>query len=544
MGIAEIARRAGVGNATVFRRFPSKDALYEAILDEKIAELVAAATRAGEIGDPWDALVRYVETSAELQARDRGFFQATEQYLLERPELMRRHRVILDAVDPLVVRAQARRAGDDVTTLDVLGLVKGAVACVPPGLPPTAGDARWPSSSTLCGRGPRPRCRSRRSPTRRSRVPSASPPTTDLPTPDEVRRIAAIADPVLRNLEITACYASLAAAMAARGDPCSNWCTFATWASRQAGRTIRGEDLLGALEHELGRDAELLHPVDAFWRDARPPRPVPAATRRSAGSWPTCTRRSMPSSSPATPSRAATARCSPRSACEFARYLHDCDADLRPDSAAFTAFLDGLAPGEPPEGQRYLRQAFTRYQQQRFEPDPNRRAELVVLANLEIGLHEQTRLQPEIGEALDAAATTGDRLSGNLVRRLLGVVVQRGLTRLEPRGDHALVHGADAARRRARARAQPRRALPRGAAHADQRRARTAPRALRARRRGTGRLRRRGLGAAHAADALHRPSLPRLPRDPGARIGAVHARHSSSASAPARCPTASSSWSS
>ena len=53
-----------------------------------------------------------------------------------------------------------------------------------------------------------------------------------------------------------------------------------------------------------------------------------------------------------------------------------------------------------------------------------------MLANLEIGLHEQTRLQPEIGEALDAAATTGDRLSGNLVRRLLGVVVQRGLTRL------------------------------------------------------------------------------------------------------------------
>jgi AcrR family transcriptional regulator len=39
VGMAEIARRAGVGNATVFRRFPTKDALYEAIVDEKIAEL-------------------------------------------------------------------------------------------------------------------------------------------------------------------------------------------------------------------------------------------------------------------------------------------------------------------------------------------------------------------------------------------------------------------------------------------------------------------------------------------------------------------------
>jgi hypothetical protein len=48
---------------------------------------------------------------------------------------MRRHRVVLDVVDPLVVRAQeAGAVRDDVTTLDVLGLVKGAVACVPPGL--------------------------------------------------------------------------------------------------------------------------------------------------------------------------------------------------------------------------------------------------------------------------------------------------------------------------------------------------------------------------------------------------------------------------
>lgn len=133
VGMAEIARRAGVGNATVFRRFPSKDALYEAIVDEKIAELCGAIAAAGDLPDPWDAFVRFVETMAELQARDRGFFEATEQHLLEHPDLLRRHRLILDAADPLVARA--RSAGvlrDDVTTLDVLALVKGAVSCLPP----------------------------------------------------------------------------------------------------------------------------------------------------------------------------------------------------------------------------------------------------------------------------------------------------------------------------------------------------------------------------------------------------------------------------
>jgi AcrR family transcriptional regulator len=133
VGMAAIARRAGVGNATVFRRFPSKDALIEAIVDEKLAELIAAAERAAEIEDPWDSLVDALEKTAALQARDHGFFQATEEFLLRHPDLLRRHRPVYEAVDRLVVRAQeAGVVRDDVTTLDLLGLVKGSVVCLPP----------------------------------------------------------------------------------------------------------------------------------------------------------------------------------------------------------------------------------------------------------------------------------------------------------------------------------------------------------------------------------------------------------------------------
>lgn len=75
------------------------------------------------------------------------------------------------------------------------------------------------------------------------------------PSVGDVQRIVAIANPVIRNLEITYCYSRLAAAMAARNGAGANWCTYATWASRQAGGTIRGEDLLVHLERRLGEGA-------------------------------------------------------------------------------------------------------------------------------------------------------------------------------------------------------------------------------------------------------------------------------------------------
>jgi hypothetical protein len=68
----------------------------------------------------------------------------------------------------------------------------------------------------------------------------------------------------------------------------------------------------------------------------------------------------------------------------------------------FTLYL----AGEPTGGEGLLTQAFAHYERLLSERDPKRRAELALLANLEIGLHEQTRLQPQIRESLDAASAT------------------------------------------------------------------------------------------------------------------------------------------
>src|SRR5438094_6565457 len=78
-----------------------------------------------------------------------------------------------------------------------------------------------------------------------------------VPTVAEVDQIATLADPVLRNLQITQCYCELSAVFAEREGPRANWCTFATWASKQAGQTIRREDLKRTLETLLKMEPEI-----------------------------------------------------------------------------------------------------------------------------------------------------------------------------------------------------------------------------------------------------------------------------------------------
>ena len=67
------------------------------------------------------------------------------------------------------------------------------------------------------------------------------------------------------NLEITHCYSRLAAAFGARSGE-GELRTYATWASRQAGRTIRGGDLIDHFGRKLGESRWVLHPIATLWR--------------------------------------------------------------------------------------------------------------------------------------------------------------------------------------------------------------------------------------------------------------------------------------
>jgi AcrR family transcriptional regulator len=69
----EIAERAGVGIATLYRRFPTREDLVAAAFADKLAEYADAAERALQDCDPWAGFCGYVEQMCALQAADRGF---------------------------------------------------------------------------------------------------------------------------------------------------------------------------------------------------------------------------------------------------------------------------------------------------------------------------------------------------------------------------------------------------------------------------------------------------------------------------------------
>lgn len=69
----EIARRAGVGVATLFRRFPTRDDLVGAVFADKMAAYVAAIDDALAVPDAWSGFCGFIERVCRMQADDRGF---------------------------------------------------------------------------------------------------------------------------------------------------------------------------------------------------------------------------------------------------------------------------------------------------------------------------------------------------------------------------------------------------------------------------------------------------------------------------------------
>jgi hypothetical protein len=223
--------------------------------------------------------------------------------------------------------------------------------------------------------------------------------SSGLPSRLEVEKIVALdAQPPVRNLRITQCYHDLSQSIASLiGDVNANWCTFAGWASKTAGRFVRGE-LVAIFRDALQSDPRLAEKLDRINKVLRLiessaeldqlaifevlKAPVLEVSRYiTAGNL------------------AVFAELGPLFSVMSTRLAQDTTYD----SNSLARLLDelDLKIGLPEEGgQSLLRGAVGHFYQARFTSEPDRKAELILLANAQTGLHEQVRLQAAIAGSL------------------------------------------------------------------------------------------------------------------------------------------------
>ena len=133
--LEEIARRAGVGIGTLYRHFPSRQALLEAVYLDEVDALCRSAAEFDEL-DPWQALVAWFKRFVGYMGTKQALAQELLDYVDRDAPLFQTCRASLySAGEPLLERAQ--RAGvvrPDTDLAEIIQMV-GAVAKIPTGAP-------------------------------------------------------------------------------------------------------------------------------------------------------------------------------------------------------------------------------------------------------------------------------------------------------------------------------------------------------------------------------------------------------------------------
>jgi AcrR family transcriptional regulator len=130
--LEEIARRADVGIGTLYRHFPNRQALLEALYVEEVEEMCRSAAAELDGSDPWDALNGWFERFIAYVGTKRALAAELSNYLDQDAPLFQGCRTSLfEAGEPLLKRAQeAGTVRPDVTIGEVIQMVVG-IAKIP-----------------------------------------------------------------------------------------------------------------------------------------------------------------------------------------------------------------------------------------------------------------------------------------------------------------------------------------------------------------------------------------------------------------------------
>jgi len=251
---------------------------------------------------------------------------------------------------------------------------------------------------------------------------------SDSTSQQRIAEVAAIEDAALRNLWITQTYHELALAMKPNMAGNATWLSFAVWASRTVGKTLREEEIPKWMREALA-DAE--HFQDnlkaprwmralglARFLDEHTPIGMMEQVLREMSRW------------LGVGNVLVFAELAPI----YSQFAKRFPPDQPRDDNAFTTFL-AESKIEGTEDERLaVHDAFMLYYASQYEKDKNLRAQMVLTANISAVLHEQKRLQPHITGSMDATIQV---IARGLFLTSLGAFVHRTIGKLIPAIDRA-----------------------------------------------------------------------------------------------------------
>lgn len=124
--LEDIARRASVGVGTLYRHFPTRQALLEAVYVDEV-EALCTSVAAADARDPWGALVAWFDRFVDYVATKKALVDEMMATVgADAPVFRQCHEAIFAAGEPLLARAQAEHAvRADVEFVDVIRMVSG-----------------------------------------------------------------------------------------------------------------------------------------------------------------------------------------------------------------------------------------------------------------------------------------------------------------------------------------------------------------------------------------------------------------------------------